>query len=179
MVFFQQWNIKACNEIFSRRHRCLPRQVVLFRAASGKKLPIPNQIRHCKQSLEKFPIIYSLILTSTSRIKDLVPRGYMDMDTENLRLIPTSEYIPHPNATFANMPADDWADIQRDFATVFEGRRTNVQVKKLCNSRLNYCPTSSSSWCLRWEGWESGTPPSHAGRWRVQNSPSMFWKILI
>ena len=58
----------------------------------------------------------------------------MDMDTENLLLIPTSEYIHHPNGAYVHMPVEEWADIQRDFATVFERRRTNVQVKKLCNS---------------------------------------------
>lgn len=63
----------------------------------------------------------------------MVPQGHMDMDTENLLLIPTSEYINHPNATYAHMPIADWGDIQRDFATVFERRRTNVQVKKLCD----------------------------------------------
>ena len=72
----------------------------------------------------------------------MVPCGYMDMDTENLLLIPTSEYIPHPNATYAHMPVEDWGDIQRDFATVFERRRTNVQVKNLCNSYFNYHPTA-------------------------------------
>ena len=52
---------------------------------------------------------------------------------ENLFLIPTSEYIPHPNGTYEHMPVEDWGDIQREFVALFEGRRTNVQVKKLCN----------------------------------------------
>lgn len=99
--------------------------------------------------LEKFSIIYSLILTSASRIKDMMLHGHMDMDTENLLLIPTSEYISHPNVTYEHMSVEDLADIQRDFATEFEGRRTNVQVKKLCNSWVNYHPTISSPWYLR------------------------------
>ena len=94
---------------------------------------IQIKIDTASNRLEKFSIIYSLILTSASRIKDMVLHGHMDMDTENLLLIPTSEYISHPNNAYAHMPVEDWGDIQRDFATVFEGRRTNVQVKKLCS----------------------------------------------
>ena len=34
-------------------------------------------------------------------------------------------------ARFTHMPVEEWGEIQRDFATVFQGLLTNVQVGKI------------------------------------------------
>ncbi len=59
-------------------------------------------------------------------------------ELSGLVLIPTSEYGPRgldmdgmQPARFTHMPVEEWGEIQRDFATVFQGLLTNVQVGKI------------------------------------------------
>lgn len=69
---------------------------------------------------------------------------------KNLRLVPTSEYMSDcPNSSYTHLPVGEWDEVQRDFAAVFEGLPTNVQVKKLCKSLVNHYLSFSSSWCLK------------------------------
>ena len=60
---------------------------------------------------------------------------------KNLSLVPTSEYMSGcPNSSYTHMPVMEWEEIQRDFAAVFEGLPTNVQVRELCGFLLTHCP---------------------------------------
>lgn len=66
---------------------------------------------------------------------------WMLPEVKNLSLVPTSEYMSGcPNSSYTHMPVWEWDEVQRDFAAVFEGLPTNVQVGQLCESQSNHHP---------------------------------------
>ena len=62
---------------------------------------------------------------------------WMLPEVDGLSLVPTSEYMSGcPNSSYKHMPVWEWDEVQRDFAAVFEGLPTNVQVRELCGALL-------------------------------------------